>query len=96
VVLAVLRSPIHGLLDPGLCELRYRRRRTGTTVSLPVLYAIYARHYVVVVGDAADKRWWRTFIQPWPVQVRQGGRLRPGLGRMLNADDPEYQTAWQA
>jgi hypothetical protein len=24
MVLGLLRSPLHGLLDPGICELRYR------------------------------------------------------------------------
>ena len=36
-VLAVLRSPLHALLDPGLCELRYRGRRSGRRYALPVI-----------------------------------------------------------
>jgi F420H(2)-dependent quinone reductase len=96
VVLGLLRSPAHGLLDPGMCELRYRGRRTGRQVALPVLYARLGDQFVVVVGDAAHKQWWRHFIHPAPVQVRRGGQLRPGTCRVVPPDDPAYQPACQA
>lgn len=96
MVLAVLRSPVHGLLDPGICELRYRGRRTGRTVALPVLYARHGERLVVVVGDAASKRWWRNFTEAAPVQVRRGGQLRTGTGRVVPADDASYEPAWRA
>ncbi len=96
MVLGVLRSPLHGLLDAGMCELRYRGRRTGRSVALPVLYARYGEQFVVVVGDAADKRWWRNFTDPGPVQVRRGDQLRAGICRVVAPDDPSYEPAWQA
>jgi hypothetical protein len=96
MVLGLLRSPLHGLLDPGICELCFRGRRTGRAVRLPVIYAPYGAAYVVVVGDAADKRWWRNFVEPGPVQVRRGNRLRPGTCRVVTPADPAYEPAWQA
>jgi hypothetical protein len=96
IVLALLHSPVHWLLDPGVCELRYRGRRTGRPVALPVLYAAYGERYVVVVGDAADKHWWRNFIDPLPVQVGRGRRSRAGTCRVVSAGDPDYEPAWRA
>lgn len=96
MVLGLLRSPVHGLLDPGMCELRYQARRSGRQVALPVLYARHGEQFVVVVGDASDKRWWRNFIQPAPIQVRRGDQLRSGTGRVLTPDDPSYRPAWHA
>lgn len=96
MVLGLLRSPLHAVLDPGICELRYRGRRSGRSIALPVIYARYGEKYVVVVGNSADKRWWRTFTEPRPVEVRRGGRLRAGTGRLVAATDPEYWPAWQA
>jgi hypothetical protein len=96
MVLGLLRSPLHGLLDPGICELRYRGRRTGRAVALPVIYARHGDGYVVVVGGAPDKLWWRNFTDPRPVQVRQGGRLRAGICRVVAPDDPAYEPAWRA
>jgi hypothetical protein len=90
VVLAVLRSPLHPLLDPGICELRYRGRRTGRAVSLPVLYAPDGDRLVVLVGDAAHKRWWRGFAAPAPVQVRRKGRVREGWARLLEPGTPDF------
>jgi hypothetical protein len=87
---------LHGLLDPGICELRYRGRRTGRGVALPVIYARHGEGFVVVVGDAPDKQWWRNFTDPRPVEVRRGGQLRVGICRVVAPDDPAYQPAWQA
>jgi hypothetical protein len=96
MVLAVLRSPLHGLLDPGICELRYRGRRTGRMVALPVIYARYGERFVVVVGDASDKRWWRNFTDPRQVEVRRGRQRGVGTCRVVTPDDPDYEPAWCA
>lgn len=96
MVLAVLRSWLHGLLDPGICELRYRARRSGRMVALPVIYARKGEQLVVVVGDASGKRWWRNFTHPGPVEVRRGGQLRAGTCRVVAPDDPAYEPAWHA
>lgn len=89
-VLALLRSPAHYLLDPGLCELRFRGRRSGTQIALPVMYARAGDRIVVLVGDAPAKRWWRNFGKPLPVQLRRGGVVRDGVARVIDPDDDGY------
>jgi hypothetical protein len=95
-VLAILRSRLHGLLDAGLCELRYQGRRTGRTVALPVMYAIDGTDVVVLIGDAGHKRWWRNFIQPWPVEIRRGRQRLAGVGRIAAPTGAGYDDAWKA
>ncbi len=90
LVVWLLRSPVHGVLDPGLCELRYRGRLTERLVSVPVLYAAEKERFVVVAGDADRKQWWRNFRSPYPVQVRRGGEVRHGMGRLIAPDEPGY------
>ncbi|MEV0726582.1 hypothetical protein AB0I37_27855 [Micromonospora purpureochromogenes] len=93
VTLAVLRSRRwHRLLDGQLCELRYKAG-DGRMISLPVLYAAAGDRYVVLVGDASDKRWWRHFRRPGAVEVCRGGRSRPGIGRILPPHDPGFPVA---
>lgn len=95
-VLALLRSPLHGLLDAGMCELDYRGRRTGRAIALPVLYAPHDNNVVVLVGDAPDKRWWRNFAEPAPVSIRRGSQVRTGTARLVPPEDPAYAPAWAA
>ncbi|MEV4544684.1 hypothetical protein [Micromonospora echinaurantiaca] len=91
--LAILRSRHwHRMLDGQLCELSYRAA-DGRTISLPVLYAATGDRYVVLVGDSSDKRWWRHFRRPGPVEVHRGGRSRSGVGRILPVEDPAFQAA---
>ncbi len=92
-VLAVLRSPLHGLLDGRVCELAYLGRRSGREIALPVMYAEHGHELVVLVGDAAGKRWWRNFTEPAAIAVRQGGRVRAGIARLAEPDDPAYSAA---
>ena len=95
MVLALLRSPAHGIVDPGLCELRYVADSTGRIVALPVLYAVDGTRFVVLVGDAENKRWWRHFRHPAPVEVRRGGQRLSGTGRVVELPDPDYPVAWK-
>ena len=95
-VLALLRSPAHGLLDPGLCELCYRARRSGKRIALPVMYAETDRRLVILVGNAPAKTWWRNFRTPRPVQVRRGGVVGPGVARLLHPGDTGYLPAVEA
>jgi hypothetical protein len=94
-VLAVLRSPLHRVLDTEMCELRYRTD-DGRTVCLPVLYAADGDQYVVLVGDTADKRWWRHFRRPAAVELRRGGPSGAATGRILPPSDPGYYAAVRA
>jgi hypothetical protein len=94
LVLVMLRSPLHRLLGGGLCELSYRGRRTGRRISLPVLYAADGKRVVVIVGDAPDKRWWRNFTEPGPIEVRIGGHTHAGTARIVAPRDPAYPSAW--
>lgn len=93
VLLALLRSPLHHLLDTELCELSYQAPRSGKTVDLPVMYATDGADLVVLAGDAPEKTWWRAFREPHLVLIRRGGGVRYGMGRVLAPDDPRYPGA---
>jgi hypothetical protein len=93
IVLTLLRSPMHGLVSRGLCELRYRAPRSGRLVCLPVGYAADGERIVVLAGFAADKRWWRAFARPYPLEIRRGGTLRRAVGHVVRPDDPAAVAA---
>ena len=93
LVLSLLRSPAHGLLDRHVCELHYRGPQTGRAVSLPVAYALDRGRIVVLAGDAAGKRWWRAFRKPWPVTVHIGRQVHDGVGQVLAPADRGYADA---
>jgi hypothetical protein len=96
VVLAVLRSPMHRLLDGSVCELQFVSRRGQRRVALPVMYAESASDLVVLVGGARGKSWWRSFMQPYPVDVRLLGTWRAGTGRTVRFGEPGRAAALDA
>jgi hypothetical protein len=79
LTLAVLRSPLHRLADSDVCALAFTGRRSGRRITVPVLYAARRDTLVVLVGDAADKQWWRNFRQPDPSRsaAADGRSARP-------------------
>jgi hypothetical protein len=93
LVIDLLGSPLHGLLDDGLCVLRFHGRSTGRPIALPVFFAAGGDHIVVLVGDASDKQWWRNFTTPAPIEVHRGGQVTRGSARILATDDPAYPMA---
>ncbi len=96
VVLALLRSPAHALVDAGMCELRYVGRASGRRYALPVMFARVDERLVVLVGDAPAKRWWRNFRAPGPVEVRHRGKVTPAVARILDPADDGYGVAVRA
>jgi F420H(2)-dependent quinone reductase len=93
LTLAVLRSPLHRLADPDVCALTFRGRRSERRITVPVLYATHGNTLIVLIGDAADKQWWRNFHQPRDVEVRCRGRKFTATGRILASTDPAYREA---
>ncbi len=93
VVMRILRSRAHHLLDRSLLVLRVRGVVTGRVVELPVQYASGADGVVIVPGHPAKKRWWRNLVQPAPIDVLVDGCWRHGTGVLLGPGDPGYAAA---
>ncbi len=93
VVLAVLGSGAHRLLDRDVVGLRLHGRISGRTFTFPVQYARVDDGVVVVPGRPERKRWWRNLRDQAPVQVLDAGTWRPGVGRVLEPGQPGYADA---
>ncbi|MEU5843068.1 hypothetical protein [Rhodococcus sp. NPDC047139] len=62
-VLAVLRLPvIGGLARRGVVPITYVGRRSGRTITLPVVYRRDGDTVTIGVARAESKTWWRTFL----------------------------------
>lgn len=57
VVVATLRSPLHGLLSDRLLLLTIRGRKSGELYTFPVEYKQDLNHLTIVTH--ADRVWWR-------------------------------------
>ena len=93
LTIAVLRSPLHRLADPDVCALTFTGRSSGRRIAVPVLYASDGDTLIVLVGDAADKQWWRNFHQPRTVGVRYRGRMSTATAHILARSDAAYLSA---
>jgi hypothetical protein len=93
LVIALLGTPVHVLLDRSLIGLRLRGRVSGRLIELPVSFAASADAAVVVPGSAERKRWWRNLRLPTPVEVLHGGEWFPSVGRVLQPGDRGFADA---
>jgi hypothetical protein len=80
VLAPVLRSPA-GRLIGGLAVLTYTGRQTGRLHQLVCQVRADRRELLVVVGHAPEKRWWRNFRTPAPVDVWVRGQRRAGTAQ---------------
>ena len=87
---AVLRSPAHFLLSPGLMLLTVTGRRTGRRYSIPVGYQRDGNDLVVLISEAKSKQWWRNYRDARPVELRLRGRERRGVAQVVRPEAPEF------
>lgn len=93
LVLAILRSPLHGIFSTGIVELRVRGRRTGRLLALPAQYARDGDLLVILPGHAERKTWWRNLTGGAEVSVRLRGAGRHGRAEVLEAGTPAFRAA---
>ena len=91
VIGALLRSPLHPLLSPGLLLLTVTGRHSGRRYSIPVGYQREGDDLVVMVSEARRKQWWRNYYEPGPVGVRLRGRDRAGRAALVSPGSEEFQ-----
>ena len=95
ILIRLLHSPLHGVASRGLMTLRYRGRRTGREITLPVGYQRHRDgHIDVLVSKAPRKRWWRNFAEPGPVELCVRGERLRGTARLVPAEDPAFVEAF--
>ncbi|WP_336033089.1 nitroreductase/quinone reductase family protein [Geodermatophilus sp. FMUSA9-8] len=94
VVRSLSRSRAHRLLGRDLAVLGYTGRRTGRRREVPVMAAPAGDEFVVLVGRAAGKTWWRNLDGgPRQVTVRRDGRELSCSARLLRDGQPGRQDA---
>jgi len=92
LIATVLRSPLHGLLSPGLALLTVTGRRSGRRYSIPVGYQRDGDDVVVLVSEARRKQWWRNYYEPGSVAVRLRGRDRAGRAELVAPGSDEFRS----
>ncbi len=93
LIAAVLRSPLHGLLSPGLMLITVAGRKTGRRYTFPVGYQRRGDTLTVMVSEARRKSWWRNFREPGQVELRIRGQQREGRARLIAPDSEEFRTS---
>jgi hypothetical protein len=80
-----LASPLGGL-SGGAVLVRYKGRVSGAQRQLPVYLRPIEGGYLIRVGGAEQKKWWRNFRSPWPIEIVRGGRTIEGTGLAVSGD----------
>jgi hypothetical protein len=91
MVVAVLRSPVHWLVSPGLMGVTITGRRTGRTYTIPVGYHDVGDAVVVLVSDGPGRSWWRNFLTSHPAVLTLRGRAVPARGLALDPASDEFR-----
>ncbi|HXQ22562.1 MAG TPA: nitroreductase/quinone reductase family protein [Candidatus Acidoferrales bacterium] len=92
LVAAILRSPLHWLLSPGLMLITVTGRKSGRRYTIPVGYHQAADAVIVMVGEAPSKTWWRNYRDPGPIELRLRGKLLRGRAQVLPPDSAEFRN----
>ncbi len=91
LISGILRSPFHWLLSPGLLLITVTGRRTGRRYTIPVGYQRDGETLAVMVSEARRKSWWRTYLEPAPVELRLRGRELRGEASVVAPGTVEFR-----
>ena len=91
LIVAILRSPLHGLMSTGLLLLTVTGRRTGRRYTIPVGYQRDGDRYVILVSKARRKNWWRNYTDPAPVELLVKGEELHGMGWVVQPESFEFR-----
>jgi hypothetical protein len=90
VIMWLLRSPLHALLDPGLMLITVTGRRTGKRYTIPVGYVRSGDHLHVLVSKARRKRWWRNYRELRPIELLLAGKELRGRACVVAAGSDAF------
>jgi len=80
-----LASPL-GALSGSVVLVSYVGRVSGLPRRLPVNCEPYQGGYLIRVGRPEEKRWWRNFRSPWPIELTRKGRRIRGSGVVVSGE----------
>ncbi len=89
IMVWLLQSPLHRLVSGSHLLVQYRGRKTGIERTFPVGYATAGDDFVILVGRAEAKTWWRNFLTLWPITVVRQGRSVGGTGVVVKGETDE-------
>ncbi|HEV7734007.1 MAG TPA: nitroreductase/quinone reductase family protein [Candidatus Binatia bacterium] len=93
VMLAVLGSPLHGVLSRDILALSYRGRRSGRTFTLPLSYVTIGEHLYLCTRDSL---WARNLRDEPAVEIVLRGRRVPATAHVLDSASEEALAGLRA
>jgi deazaflavin-dependent oxidoreductase (nitroreductase family) len=95
LIVRVLRSPLHALLDPALMLVTVTGRRSGKRYTIPVGYQRNGDRIMVLVSRAHTKQWWRNFREPGPIEVYTRGHSHQATASVVAPATDEFAEAFE-
>jgi len=96
IIVPILRSPLHWVLSAGLMLITVTGRKTGRRYTIPVGYHEDADVFVVLVGEAPTKRWWRNYLEEAPIELLVRGPRLAGRAQVLSPASKEFRARAEA
>jgi deazaflavin-dependent oxidoreductase (nitroreductase family) len=93
IMIALLRSPLHGMLGGSMMLITFTGRKSGKTFTTPVNYLRVqdeSGEYLLTTSQR-DRTWWRNLRGGAPVTLRLNGKDVPARAKAY--EDPERVAA---
>jgi len=85
IVISLLRSSLHGLMDNSTMLITFTGRKSGKTYTTPVNF-VWDDHTLLVVSPR-DRLWWRNLRGGETITVYVRGQSMKGIGRAFEGEE---------
>ena len=88
IIVAILRSPLQGMISSGIMLVTMTGRKSGRRLRLPVNYVRDGEEEDLLWTTSLRKRtWWRNLRGGAPVTLRLRGKNRPATGTAIEDEE---------
>lgn len=91
----LLNSPFHWPLSHYLALMTFTGRHSGKTFTTPVSYHCFDDTILIALSNTANRKWWRNYQQPWPMQVKLKGRWLIGTAVVIAPGSIAYKIGFE-
>lgn len=88
----LMDSPFRFVLSHYVTLMKFTGRQSGKEFITPVGYNRFGDTILIALSDTTNRKWWRNYREPWPMQLQCKGKWISGTAVVVEPGSAEFKT----
>ena len=95
VVKPLMDSPFHWPLSHYVALIKFTGRQSGREFITPIAYNRFGDTVYIALSDTTNRKWWRNYREPWPMQIKLNGKWLGGTAVVIDPGSAEFKAGFE-